>query len=62
MARIDNLTKSELLAVLEHTPQRFWPPRPTRQDKSVLVEAIRNAHYGHEAVRAALARAWRKKK
>jgi hypothetical protein len=37
------LSKPQLLAALERTPQRYWPPRPTRQDKATLVEAIERA-------------------
>jgi hypothetical protein len=62
MASISSLTKSDLLQILEKCPQRFWPPRPTRQDKATLVDAIRNAHYGNEAVRKALADAWRRRR
>jgi hypothetical protein len=60
MASIADLPKSELLRVLESCPQQFWPPRPTRQDKSTLVDAIRRAHYGNETVRVALAAAWKR--
>jgi hypothetical protein len=66
MARIINLPKHELLLVLEYTPQRFWPPRPTRQDKRILAEAIEHAHYlggsEGERVRGALAEAWRRQR
>lgn len=62
MASIASLPKSELLRVLESVPQRLWPPRPTRQDKAILVDAIRNAHYGNEKVREALAAAWKRQR
>ena len=62
MARIDDLTKAELLLVLESCPQRFWPPRPTRQNKSVLVARINSAHYASEETRRALAAAWKRKR
>jgi hypothetical protein len=62
MASISTLTKAQLLAVLEHAPQQYWPPRPTRQDKDTLVEAVHHAHYAPapqgDAVRKALAEAW----
>ena len=51
------LTKKQLLDVLESVPQRYWPPRPTRQDRAVLVERIHAAAVGPagEAVRVAIA-------
>ncbi len=42
-AMIESLTKPQLLQVLEHVDQHFWPPRPTRQVKSELVAAIWSA-------------------
>lgn len=40
---VEQLTKPELLDRLETVPQHFWPPRPTRQDKAELVQAIKTA-------------------
>jgi hypothetical protein len=37
-------TKPQLLALLEEVPQSYWPPRPTRQDKRELFEAIKRAY------------------
>jgi hypothetical protein len=37
---IERLTKQQALRVLEHVPQHFWPPRPTRQTKGTLTAAI----------------------
>lgn len=41
--KLEDLLKSELLRVLEHTPQHFWPPRPTRQSRNELLRSIRSA-------------------
>jgi len=67
MASIKDISKPELLVVLESVPQHFWPPRPTRQAKATLVEAIEHAHYlpankGGDRVRSALAAAWNRKR
>lgn len=42
-AEVDDLFKTELLKVLEHVPQHFWPPRPTRQSKGEILRSIRQA-------------------
>lgn len=43
------LTKQQLLYVMEHVPQHFWPPRPTRQYKRTLqwmvIRAVRAGRY-----------------
>lgn len=59
--RLSKLTKAQALAVLESVPQRYWPPRPTRQDKRTITRAIFRALHGPEAhvVRSALALAVR---
>ena len=66
MASISDLTKAQLLEVLEHVPQQFWPPRPTRQDKETLVEVVWRAHMmpapKGNAVRGALAAAWKRRR
>lgn len=62
MAMIRDLPKWELLAIMEHVPQRFWPPRPIRQDKATLVDAIERAHYADAGTRAALAAAWARRR
>jgi len=37
---LELMTKAELLIELEqNTPQGYWPPRPTRQDKSTILKA-----------------------
>jgi hypothetical protein len=38
--KYDDYTKIQLLHILEHVPQYFWPPRPTRQVKSELIAAL----------------------
>jgi len=58
MECISSLSKADLLVVLESVPQSYWPPRPTRQDKKVLVECIRSAHLSHKRIRDALSLAW----
>jgi hypothetical protein len=40
---ICKLTKAQLLTVLESTPQRYWPPRPTRQSQATLADCIERA-------------------
>lgn len=62
MALIDDLPKRELLIVLKSVPQNYWPPRPTRQTKEVLVHRIRQSMYRHEETRVALAAAWKRNK
>lgn len=42
-ARIAKLTKREALDELETVPQRFWPPRPTRQSVDELRRCIARA-------------------
>lgn len=43
VAGVDLLRKDELLSVLQHVDQHFWPPRPTRQEKATILAAIKNA-------------------
>lgn len=64
MASITILTKPELLQALNYAPQQYWPPRPTRQNKSILVEAVTRAHYSPAAdrLRAKLACLWHKRR
>jgi hypothetical protein len=49
MTKFESLTKRQLLFVMEHVPQHFWPPRPTCQAKSTLqwmvVRAVRSGRY-----------------
>lgn len=37
-------TKAGLLLTLESIPQSYWPPRPTRQDKATLFDAVSRAY------------------
>lgn len=64
MASITILTKPELLQALNYAPQQFWPPRPTRQGKAVLVDAVTRAHYAAagDRVRAKLACLWHQRR
>jgi hypothetical protein len=40
---IELMTKAELLMELEHIPQSYWPPRPTRQNKATIFAACLRA-------------------
>jgi hypothetical protein len=40
----ESLTRAELLLMMEHVPQHFWPHAPTRQNKQTLKSAIVHAH------------------
>lgn len=55
-AAFEGLTRNQLLNLMEHVPQRFWPPRPTRQDKStlqwVVVRAVRAGAYAFDPAHA----------
>ena len=56
----EKLSKTRLIGLLEQVDQRFWPPRPTRQDKADIVDAFRRFwRHGDDAekraIRAALA-------
>lgn len=43
MTKLDKLTKDDLLNMLQHIDQHFWPPRPTRQTAATLRGAIEQA-------------------
>lgn len=46
--RIARATKTDLLNMLECIPQRYWPPRPTRQDVATLRACILRAEQNGE--------------